>query len=104
MIIEAHYAKQQSEENGTTAERYKAGLRLVELAVNGDSRATIREIEQTKGTQFRPWIRISMPGFSCRAVVENTGTEILIHVILPKDSHTYDIVEELWKTYRSPLP
>lgn len=99
---EAPHCSQVSKANGTSQEQYQAGLRLVELAFDGDTRTKVDVIEQTRDEMHRPWIRISMTGFSCRAIVENTGTEIVVHAILPRDANTYNVAEELWKQFRSP--
>ncbi len=102
MIQIAPYAEDVSKEAGATPEQFKAGVRLVELAMAGEENISIEVIQSTEHPIFRRWIRVKGPKASYRVIVENTGTEIIIHAVLPRDNDTYDVVMELWGQYRSP--
>jgi len=101
VIHEAPYCRSDSEAAGTSDAQYKAGLRLVELAIQGDPNVDFNEIEVTKHDDFYSWVRIKGKKGQIRAIVEViSASEILVHIILPRDSHTYEDVEALWKKHR----
>lgn len=104
-IREAPYCREESKRAGTNDAQYKAGLRLVELAVEGDANVEFMVIEATKHDLYFPWVRMKARKGTVRAIAEVvSSSEIVIHLILARDTHTYDDVEALWKQYRRQRP
>jgi hypothetical protein len=105
VIQQAPYCRSESEAAGTNDEQFRAGIRLVELAIQADPNVEFVVIETTKHKDFSPWVRIKGKKGQIRAIAEIISSEeVLIHVILPRDSHTYEDVEALWKQYRRARP
>ncbi len=103
MLIIAPHCKEESRKAGTSNNQYKSAIKLVEEAMSDMSRIDHREIEVTKHENYRSWIRLKLknaPAVSYRIIVEITGQEVIVHVVLPRSSSTYDEVESLWKTHR----
>jgi hypothetical protein len=103
MLTIAVHCKDESRKAGATDAQYKAGIQLVKEALADMSRVDARQIEVTKHESYRVWWRLKMknaPAVSYRVIVEITGQEVIVHVVLPRSSSTYDEVEKLWKTHR----
>jgi 5-formyltetrahydrofolate cyclo-ligase len=100
-VIVAPHAKEVSLKNGTTETAFDAGIALAEKVVRENREAWVKIIEQTQHSLYRPWLRIRGPKSDHRVVIENTGTAIVVHAVLYKDDHTYNMAESLWKQHRS---
>jgi hypothetical protein len=106
-IIEAPHFEAESKALGATKENIKAAYALVQAAL--ESRIDLVEVEIIRNTSkdkaYRPWIRIKGKLSMIRVAIErySEGNDfiVVLHVVLPRDDHTYDEVERLWKQYRS---
>jgi hypothetical protein len=108
MIVEADYFEEVSKQFGATKENMRSGHSFIELAIQKRfDLVDIDVIEATTGTEYRPWIRIKAKKAGIRVIVEQyQGADdiiILLHAVLPRDDHTYDEVEKLWRKYRSKI-
>jgi hypothetical protein len=104
MLIIPEYSPDESKSAGTTDIQYKAALALVKEAINDMSRIDALEIEVTKDEIYRSWWRLKLknaPASSYRAIVEITTENVILHVVLPRGSRTYNEVEKLWKEHRT---
>ena len=108
-IIEAPHFDAESKALGATKENIKAAHALVQAAL--ENRIDIVEVETIRNTSkdkaYRPWIRIKGKLSMIRVAIErySEGSDLIIvlHAVLPRDDHTYDEVERLWKKYRSKI-
>ena len=106
MIIETEHFEEVSKQFGATKENIQAGRSFVELAIQGRfDLVDVKVIESTTDITYRPWIRIKAKKAGLRVIVEQyqDGDEItiLLHAVIPRDAHTYDEIEKLWRKYRS---
>jgi hypothetical protein len=106
MIVEAEHFEAVSRQFGATQENIRSGRSFVELAIQGRADLVdLETVEITTGTEYRPWIRIKAKKAGIRILVEQykSGNEVVIvlHAVIPRDAHTYEAVEKLWKQYRS---
>lgn len=83
--------QQRSKEAGCTDIQMKAGQRLVELAVQDMTGMDVRPVEQNPKL-----LRVKAPKWTVRAFVQLKGQDVIVHGVLPRDSHTYNVAEE-WK-------
>ena len=106
MIIEADHYEEVSKQFGATRENMRSGRSFIELAIQERfDLVDVEVVEVTTGTEYRPWIRIKARKSGIRVIVEQyrDGEDIvvLLHAVIPRDAHTYEAVENLWKQYRS---
>jgi hypothetical protein len=103
-IVVAHYCQEESEKAGCTSEQIAAGRQLVDLAVEDNPIISMEIVAQTVDDHYRPWIRLSAPRFTCRAIVEvdTKSATTTLHVVLPRHANTYYDTEALWKQRRQP--
>jgi hypothetical protein len=101
-LVVALYAEAESAKAGCTPEQFKSGLALAERAVHDLTGIDFDEIGLTKDDYFRSWIRLKAPKSSARAIVELFPDRVVLHLVLPRDVHTYFNVEDLWRQHRSP--
>jgi hypothetical protein len=106
MIINADHFEKISRGFGATEDNMRAAASYIDLATQ--QRFDLVDLEvvaTTTGTEFRPWIRIKAKKSGLRVIVEQyrdgNDTVILIHAVIPRDAHTYEEVEKLWRKYRS---
>jgi len=107
MFTIASYCQEASHKAGTTAIQYKAAIQLVREALADMSRIDARQIEVTKHKTYRVWWRLKLkhaPAISYRAIVEIAKDGVILQLVLPRSSSTYDEVEKLWKANRTELP
>jgi hypothetical protein len=108
-IIEADYFEKESEALGATNENIKSVRSLVQAALDErDDIVSYELIRNTTGeSEYRPWVRIRGKKSGVRIAVElyqeNNDDIVLIHVVIPRDAHTYDDIEKLWLKYRSKI-
>jgi hypothetical protein len=106
IVKEAAYFEEVSKRFGATLESIKAGRRMVELVLEArEDLVRVDLVDQTITEGYRSWQRIKGPKFSVRTITEswtdpNGDAIILIHAVIPRDSNTYNEVEELWKQHR----
>jgi hypothetical protein len=101
----ASYCEEASAGAGTTEAQYKAALQLVREALTDLNRVDVRVIEITKDPAFYPWHRLKLinaPAVTYRAILEITPQNVTLHVVLPRNSQTYEEVRGLWEQYRTP--
>jgi hypothetical protein len=81
-----------SSAQGITPAQFKAGLNMVKQALNGNGACSVSRISQTE----KQWLRVKAQKSNIRAIVSvpDENTVVLI-AVLPRDSHTYDTVEQL---------
>lgn len=107
MFIIAEYCKEESRKAGTSDNQYKSAVQLVKEAMTDMSRIDHLDIAVTQHKKYRGWKRLKLrnaPAVTYRAIVEVTETEVILHVVLPRSSATYDEVEALWKAHRTEYP
>lgn len=106
-VIEAAHFEPESRALGATKENIKAARSLVQAAL--ENRVDIVEVEvirnTTKDSNFRPWVRVKGKLSNIRVAIERytDGDDLIVmlHVVIPRDDHTYEEVEKLWRKYRS---
>src|SRR5262249_34288328 len=106
MIIEAKHFEEVSRQFGATPENIRAAQSFIELPIQ--KRFDLVELDiiaVTTDTEYRNWIRIKAKKAGIRVIAEQyrEGDEIIIllHAVIPRDAHTYQAVEKLWRKYRS---
>ena len=106
MLEIAGYCETQSRLAGTTDNQYRSAVKLVQEALRDMGRVDAREIEVTKQTGYRVWWRLKLknaPGINYRAIVEIRESDVVLHVVVPRCSSTYETVRQLWRQHRSRL-
>jgi hypothetical protein len=106
MLKIAQYCRAESRKAGTSPNQYKAAMKLVEEAMRDTQRVDVRPIEVTKDAHYGVWMRLKLknaPAVSYRAIIEITDQEVIVQVILPRSSATYDEVRKLWQQHRTHL-
>lgn len=106
-IVDAAHLEVESKALGATKENLLAARSYVQAALNG--RKDIVSYEQISVTlnesAFRPWWRVKAlkPGIRVAVEMYKEGSDnvVLIHAVAPRDDHTYDEFERLWRQYRS---
>ncbi|MEO1666690.1 MAG: hypothetical protein AAFU54_18780 [Chloroflexota bacterium] len=102
----ASYAREESRKTGCTKEMFRAGVKLVEEAIQSMNRIDHAEIAVTQHPDFAPWMRLKWKmgkSATFRVIVELQEEEVLIHLVVPRTHRTYDEVEALWKQHRTKL-
>jgi len=108
-IIEAPHFQEESKAQGATKENIKAAYSIVEAALDG--RLDLVDVEIVRATSkepdYRPWIRLkgkkSIVRIAAERYKDGDDLVILLHTVIPRDEHTYEIIEALWKKHRSKL-
>ena len=106
-VIEASHFEAESKALGATNENIKAARSLVQAAL--ENRADVVEVDvirnTTKDINFRPWLRVRGKLSNIRVAIERykEGDDLIVflHAVIPRDDHTYDEFEKLWRKYRS---
>lgn len=108
-IIEAAHYESESKAQGATPENMKAARSLVQAALDGRDDIVSYELVRNTASEpeYRPWIRVRDIKSGIRVIIEihqeDDDDIVLMHAVLPRDSHTYDEIEKLWRQYRSKL-
>lgn len=100
MFIIASYCDEESQKAGASPPQIKAGKAFAERAYNDLTGIDWEIVEVTRSKEYYPWIRLKDAKATYRAIVEITPTEVILHVIVPRDANTYYSVEDLWLKYR----
>ena len=106
MLKIAPYCRVESHKAGTSPNQYKAAMKLLQEAMQDTRRVDVRPIEVTRDAKYGIWMRLKLkhaPAVSYRAIIEITHQEVIVHVILPRRSATYDDVRQLWLQQRTRL-
>ncbi|MGB7341612.1 MAG: hypothetical protein WBC91_22135, partial [Phototrophicaceae bacterium] len=104
MLIVTEYCREESRKAGTSENQYKAAIALVHEAMYSTRRVDVVDIEVTNHPDYDPWRRLKLkgtPAVSYRAIIEITKTDVIVHVVLPRSSTTYDEVKALWLEHRT---
>lgn len=106
-LIIPDFARKESIQRGCTEAGWCAGIRLLQMAYDGDERAEFEPVAsiQPEFDRFYPWYRIKAKKSGVRVIAEvrtDTQTVVLI-AVLPR-SIVYDDVVPLWKKYRTRRP
>jgi hypothetical protein len=102
----ADYCESESKAQGTTPEQYKAALHLVTTAMKDTTNVDIADIEVTKDGVHYHWRRLKwLKGKSTfRAIIEIQDTGVILHLVIPRASDTYEEVKKLWLKHRTKMP